>query len=169
MSGKFGEKQRKSMENVKNEFHLEAVEDGTYTLYRVFSFKFSHFSDARQPGQPVQSTYLFDNPTHEQPLQFILSAEGGDMCGVTMEIDNYKELMLPIDLEEGQKLKYTGGSTAVLYNREWHAMKLITLDEELLIVGEDQHSLNFSCDFASNEEVQAKLEVRLIGPAEKVK
>ena len=168
LSGAFSPSQKKQMEDVNNEFHLETVNEKTWRLYRVYSYKFKHVKKERQPGEPLYSTFQFDNPAGKQPLQFILTASGGSVDHIRMELDNYKKIELPIRLRKGDILKYCGGATATVYDATWHAKRNIPMKEPDVQVTPGTHSLTFDCRFTSGDEPVAKLELRLIGPAESV-
>ena len=86
-----------------------------------------------------------------------------------MEIDNYKQVALPVTLKQGETLKYTGEKTAALYSRNWKKLCEIDLDTSALTLTTGDHSLTFDCEFVGDEESHAKLEVRFIGPAQKIK
>lgn len=62
------------MEDVKNEFHLVPVPENSWTLYRYALVRFEHKQKIRQPGEPVNSKFQFENSNKSQALQFIITA-----------------------------------------------------------------------------------------------
>ncbi len=170
MADVFSEEQRQRMEDISNEFHLEATGDNQWNLHQIHSYKFKHEKKVRQPGEPLYSTFDFENPTGNNTLQFILTAVDADLSQVTLELDNYKKITVPISLKTGQTLKYTGGGTATLYLENWQKIRDVKLDETLLAINDGAHTVNFDCTFSrEGKEPTAKLELRIYGAAEPLK
>ena len=157
------------MEDIKNEFHLATVNDFEWKLYRVYSYKFKHEKKDRQPGEPLHSTFKFENLSSDQPMNFILTAKDGDIKNIKMEIDNYKQLSIPVTLKAGETIKYTGGDRAKVYDKNWFELKEIKIDSSVLALSKGEHNLIFDCKFAGGESPSAKLEFRIIASAEAVK
>jgi len=169
LAGAFTVEQKKRMEDIKNEFHLETVGENEWKLFQVYSSKFKHEKKVRQPGEPLYSTFNFKNPAEDQNMGFILSAIGGDIKDIKMEIDNYKQLSVPITLKAGETIKYSGGDKAKVYNKNWRELRKIGIDASLLAVSKGEHNITFDCRFMSGKEPSAKLEVRIFEPAEIIK
>ena len=140
-----------------------------FKLIKVFSHKFKHASKVRQPGEPLYSTFTFKSPASRQAMQFLLTAVKGNVQDIKMEIDHYKQVSLPVTLNEGQTVKYTGGETAVIYSKHWKKLKEITMDASTLLLVSGEHTVTLDCSFAGDKESFAKLEVRLAGPVETIK
>ncbi len=86
-----------------------------------------------------------------------------------MEIDNYKEIELPVSLKAGEIVKYTGGVKAHVYNVNWNLISEFDMIPSDLKVSSGNHSITFDCKFNnSGKEAKAKLEVRTFAPAEKI-
>jgi hypothetical protein len=169
MSGAFSEEQKKRMEDLKNEFHLEAKKEGQWNLYQVYSYKFDHGKKSVQPGEPEFLTFEVENPSEGQSMHFILTTFDGGIQDIKMEIDNYKEIPLPKTLKEGETIKYTIGDKAVLYNKQWQKLKEIEIDSASLNLSQGKHTITFDCRFAGGKEPNVKLEIRFFGPAEKIR
>ena len=168
LSGAFSSEQKQRMENINTEFHLEPTDQNEWNLYQVHSFKFNHNKKVRQPGEPIYSTFSFENPAKSQSLNFILKAVNGDVKDIKIEIDNYKEISLPVILKAGETIKYTGGKLAVKYSKNWEIIKEFNIDPSELIVATGEHKLTFNCCFTGEKESLVKMEVRITGPAEKI-
>ncbi len=168
ISGAFSAEQKRRMEDIDNEFHLEKLGDNVWSLAQIYSFKFKHEPKVRQPGEPHYSTFSFENPVATQPMQFILTAVGGGFTGLKMELDNYKALSLPDRLNKGESLKYSGGRTAILYDENWRKLKELPFDPASVSLTPGQHDVTFDCRFSADDDSVAKLEIRLNGPAEEV-
>ncbi|MCE7992692.1 MAG: hypothetical protein HEP71_11960 [Roseivirga sp.] len=168
MADVFSEEQRLRMEDINNEFHLETLAENQWNLYQVFSHKFSHEKKVRQPGEPLYSSFEFENETGDNRVQFILSAVEADLSNISLELNNYKKVVLPLRLKNGQSLKYEGGKTATLLNENWQKIREVDLNIDLAIKNGDQ-TINLDCTFSNaGKEPKAKLEVRIMGKAEPV-
>lgn len=168
MAGAFTAEQKQRMEDINNEFRLTAAGDKSWELRQIFSYKFKHENKVRQPGEPLYSTFAFNNPAQEQPLWFILTAAGAPVDKITLELDNYKQIQLPVSLSAGDIIRYEGGSTATVYNRFWQERSRIEVNPADFTVKPGDHTLTFDCSFGGGEEAAAKLEIRLPGPVEKI-
>ena len=169
LSGVLTEDQRKRMEDIKNEFHLETVSDNEWNLFQVYSYKFKHEKKVRQPGEPLYSTFTVKNPSTKQKMNFILTAVDGSIKDIEMEINNYKKLSLPMILKKGETIKYTKGEKAEIFNKYWHKLKTVKIDTAALTIAKGEHTITFDCNFIRGKEPKVKLEIRFIGAAEKVK
>lgn len=169
MADVFSDEQKKRMQDINNEFQLVAVSQHEWQLSQIHSFKFTHERKVRQPGEPLCSTFSFNNPFDDRTINFILSADDGDISDLKIEIDHYKEIELPLTLKAGEKLKYNSGSEAVLYSAQWRQLATVALDSALFNVSSGEHTLTFDCRFGEDNESKAKLEIRIAGPMEKVK
>jgi hypothetical protein len=169
MAGVFSTAQKKRLEDINNEFHLESTGDKTWDLYQIYSYKFKHAQRTRQPGEPLYSTYTFENPAAKQPLQFILTALDGDINNLRFELDNYKTIPFKIDLKKGETIKYQGGATALIYDENWQKTRVLRMDEAAWAISTGKHQLTFDCDFSNGTAPLAKLELRLAGAAEPLK
>ena len=163
MSNAFPDTLKKLMEDVKNEFHLEPVKDNEWKLYRIYSYKYNYEKRVRQPGEPFFEEFDFSNPAGKQPLQFILTAKDGTVSNVSMEIDDYREIRIPVKLKAGETLKYRGGNEAKVYDKTWHLKRTVPVDEKIMEINNGDHTLTFECNFSGGEKPVAGLELRLVG------
>jgi len=169
LSGAFTDEQKQRMEDLNNEFHLETIDENQWILNQVYSYKFKHEKKTRQPGEPLSSTFSFKNPAENQSFQFILTATGGSVQHIKIELDNFKEISIPIQLNAGETIKYSGKEKAVIYDKNWKKLRELNMDSSLLMVSKGDHSLLFDCSFGKGDNSIVKLELRLVGPDEKVK
>ncbi|MDH5382576.1 MAG: hypothetical protein OEW75_17105, partial [Cyclobacteriaceae bacterium] len=166
MAGGFTSAQRKKMESIQNEFHLEALTDNVWNLYPVHSFKFSHEKKVRQPGEPLYSTFHFENDVEAQPFQFIITAAEGGLGKFSMEVDNYNKIEWDIQLHEGESFRYTGGKHAIVLDNNLNKIKEVPVDTTLLILNKGNHTINFDCEFSAQEQAKAKIEIRILDTPE---
>ncbi len=166
MGGAFNDQQKALMRSVSNEFHLEVVDDTSWNLRRIFSGKFSHKKKVRQPGEPVFSKFTFQNEGEKQLLNFIITAKGASVANISMEIDNHKQLDIPVSIQPGQSLKYIGEDKMTLYDMAWQPIEEIKIKDDLLLVENGEHNLVFDCEFGKGENAEVKVELRTEGQSE---
>jgi len=169
MSRVFNDDQKQRMQDIKNEFHLKVLNGKEWDLFQVYSYKFKHEKNERQPGEPLSSTFTFENPAEEQPMNFVLTLVGGNIKNFKFEVDNFKQIELPVTLKPEQTIKYIGGDKAIIYSKNWQKIKEIEIDVDAFTISKGTHSLSFNCKFAESKDTHVKLELRFIGTAEKVK
>jgi len=166
MSGAFSESQKRRLQDIHQEFHLEARDKESWNLYPVHSSKHT-LARQIQPGQPIDVTWKVNNPHAAQRLQFILQISGDAPVGdVTLEIDGAPEILIPITLQAKSILKYTGGSQGVIYDKNWNERDKVTLNASDLQVGPGPHDVRVGCRFHSADEPEIKLEFRTLGDPE---
>jgi hypothetical protein len=166
MSGAFTETQKRRLQDIRQEFHIKALGTNSWNLYPVYS---SRHTLARQiqPGQPALAMWELDNPYGAQPLQFILHVSGNaPVSDVSLKIDNAGEIFIPITLQTGSILKYSGGDQAVLFDKSWNELQKVKLDASELQIGHGRHNVRFECRFQSADNPEVKLEFRTVGDAE---
>lgn len=169
ISGLFTDEQKQKMEDISHEFSLERIDEKSWNLFQVYSGKFKHELKVRQPGEPLYSTFKFNHKGEVQTVNFILSALEGDASQITMEIDNYKEIVLPITLKVGEHVKYNGGQKAFVYDKNWQQIHAFDFDASALKVKDGDHSMTFDCEFKKKgEKPMLKLEIRTFGVKEKL-
>jgi len=169
LGGAFSKEQKQLMQNTEKEFSIRKKEKNQWDFYQMYSGKFIHDKKIRQPGEPVFSTFKVDNIGDQQALQFIISPVETSIGNIKIEIDQYKEVSIPIQINVGQILKYDGDSHAILYNKNWQEVSRISVSKEILTVSKGTHTLNFSCTFNSDSETpKVKVEIRFKGKPEQL-
>ena len=169
IGGAFTEVQKEQMRSPDREFSLQRVNDQEWILYPVQTVINVHENKAVQPGHPRITSLEFENPGAEQELQLILTAQESSVSNIRFELDNYKTIDLPVRLEPGQIMKYTGGDRAILYDDNWKLLREIPLPSEDFIVKPGKHRLSFDGEFGSGEETAGmKVEVRCLGTGEAI-
>lgn len=169
MADIFNNEQKKKMEDINNEFHLKSLENNNWELNQIFSYKFRHEKKVRQPGEPLYSLFNFNNPADEQVINFIVTAKETTISDIIIEIDNYKKVLIPVQIKAEESLKFTGGNKAIIYSPTWQKIKEININSSDFRVSKGEHTLTFDCSFSSEgKEPLVKLEVRIAGKAEKI-
>ena len=169
LKGLFNKEQETQMQDVNTEFHLEKRNIHELNLSTVYSYKFKHLKKDRQPGEPHYSLFDFENKANEQVMNFIITALGDDISGIEVEINHYKKTLIPVELKDGQTLKYTNGNKAQVYDKNWNKISEVTIDPFYFTVKKGVQSMSFDCKFSNTEsEAQAKIEIRLKGQGETI-
>ncbi len=174
LQGVFSDAQRLKMQDVKNEFHLEAAPGGGYRLLPIYNAYFTHEQKVRQPGEPVFSTFRFNNPAARQPVSFILSMapKGESDPDVTFDnpsvtINQQNALVLPVSLKRNQVL-YCDGKTVKLYNKQWQLLQTINLAKPLPELESGSNEIIFDGKYSGENGPVIKMEIRAGGNAEVV-
>ena len=169
IAGLFTEKQKEIMLDINSEYSLLRINEKEFNLHRISSGKFKHEKKVRQPGEPLYSTFDFNNDGAEQTMNFIINAMNCDISNIIMEIDNYREIKLPATLKAGEIIKYTGGNKAYIYDNNWNMINEFNVSPSSFKVSSGEHNMTFDCNFGNaGKEAFAKLEIRTFGEAEKI-
>jgi hypothetical protein len=166
--GAFNLKQKELMKSVITEFHLEKVAPDAWDLYTVDSSKFVHTRKVRQPGEPLYSSFSFINQVESQPVSFIISAEGSGISGISIEIDHSRKLEIPVSLEAGETLKYSGNGMIIRYDAAWQEIDRFPVDEKMVTIDPGDHTFDFDCKFGKGDDPKVKIEIRILAGSERV-
>jgi len=169
MAGAFPDNLKREMQNIHNEYHLEANGNHHWKLYRYTIWRSEYKKADLQPGQPNLLNIDLDNPNPDQPVQFILTAKGKGSAGpAKIILDGTKETPLPVLLPENYHLKYTGGSYVILYDPNWIEKDRIRVIQEILTLTQGKHKLTFEAKFNGTGEQHIKLEIKTEGVREEL-
>ena len=160
----FSNEQKQRMENVDNEFTLKIINDKEWVLRQVFSSTFKHLPKVRQPGEPLYSTFSINNPSQKQAMGFMITAVDSDIENITIEIDNYKKIELPVVLKNGEHIKYSSGDKAYVYSKNWQVLKSFDINAANFNIDEGEHTIVVDGVFLNQgKEALLKLEIRTFG------
>ena len=169
MSNAFTVEQKEQMKDINNEYHLEPIDEKHWNLYPVYSFKFSHEDKVKQPGEPLFSTFTFENQEENRTMNFILTAQNATVSNIKMELDNSRDITLPITLSAGESAHYSGGENVDILNPTLHKIRTVKINSTLMKLAMGSHSIQFDCTFSKKEKAPvAKLEIRIPGKPEKI-
>lgn len=163
------DRQKEKMKNIKNEFFLKLVKNGSWNLYQVFTYKYLYKHFDRQPGESTGATFTFNNPSAKQNFHLRITAAEGNIQNVRLELDNYRTLVLPRGLKKGESFQFSGVNRGVIYNSNWEEKATVDVDAGFFNVNSGDHRIHFDCRFTGSNEARAKIEVRLFGPPERIK
>lgn len=159
MKGAFSDSIRKELKDVQKEFHLEPMDAGGWTLTEFKVTQTDHNKKDRQPGEPGFSGITFNCGANKTPLHFIITTMDNPVKDVILKIDNGEEIRFEGTLQPGDVIRYSGGATFVLYNKNWQQLKTWTFDPIHLSAGD--HSATIDSERLSNSESNLKFEIRI--------
>jgi hypothetical protein len=160
MAGTFSAEQKRAMEDVAREFHLESRGDGAWELTEIYPHVVRQGPGARQPGAPRSSTLAFDNPGDAQELTWILSAEGGTVSGCRLTLDDAGALRIDVRLSDRWSIRYEGGDVATIRNADNVVRGSVPIRSGAFHLAPGRHTIGFTCDALPDDEAGARLEVR---------
>ncbi|WP_212004571.1 hypothetical protein [Chitinophaga sp. HK235] len=172
MKNIFSEAQKEQMRSLKHEFHLETSGNNGYKLTPVYNAYFKHTQQLKQPGEPVFSTFKFNNPATAQPISFIITLAAGKdydpdvtFDQISLAINQQNALVLPVSLKRNQILK-SDGKTVRLYNRQWQLLQTIELNQPLPVLSNGMNEIIFDGKYSGENGADVKLEIRSNGQPE---
>ena len=161
ISDSFTEAQKEVMRDNTKEFSIEKVGFDEWNWQELQSEIFEHTKKVRQPGEPLYSKFQFDNIGKEQVASFSLTASNCKVSGITLELNNYKKIEMPVTLQDGQTLTFNKGSEVVLYNANWQIIDSIEVDFSDVILKNGENTISLDAVFDTSEkEAKLKLEIR---------
>jgi hypothetical protein len=95
--------------------------------------------------------------------------ENFSVSNMSMELDNYTTLHLPIHLSSGQIFKYEGEEMAIVYDKNWNKINEIAIDPSKLQVPTGNHEIKFDGVIQGDKVPFIKLEFTVEGEVEPVK
>ncbi len=172
MNSLFSETQKERMRSLRNEFHLEMAGDHAYKLTPVYNAYFKHTQQLKQPGEPVFSTFTFNNPATTQPAAFIITLATGkefdpdvSFDQISIAINRQDALALPVSLKRNQILKCDGKSVQ-LYNKQWQLLQTVALNKCLPNLNNGINEIVFDGKYSGENGADVKLEIRVNGEPE---
>jgi hypothetical protein len=150
------------------DLRLAADGDDVWTLTQVYHQVFRHERGARQPGEPRSSSFEFDNPGGEQSLQWILTAEGGEVSDVSISVDAMNTVQLPVRLAQGWSVRYEGGTTATVRDANNRRVRSLIVAPGDFRIESGRHAVSLDSSLKPDQEARARLELRPSGETERV-
>jgi len=155
--------QQERLKNPKNEFHLEKITDGKWSLTQyAASPVLVREKFIRQPGEPTYSTWKYEQEWKDQPLQFRLVVKGkeGTVSNVKMQLDNYAEIKLPVELSAGETVICDGTATLKIYDAKGKLKDSLQLPATPPLVAVGSHSIIIDNVFGGDEPPQIELQLK---------
>jgi hypothetical protein len=176
MSGAFPEAVKTALQDVRQEFHLEAAgEDGkSWRLYPVHVAR-GKGGPPERPGELAFTSLPFENPYAAQPLGWVLHNTGkGDLTGLAVELNGQAVLAASVSLAPGMILRYEGGAEATLYDASWHKQRSFPVSAAAARVGTGAAAVRVGCRAAGDRSgatpgAGLAIELRTLGPATRLR
>lgn len=173
MAGAFSSEIKLRMEDINNEFHLEAAGTNRWNLYPFKIERYVHEQKIRQPGEPVHSAFSFDNHYEKQPVIFILTLIAGEnnpgveVRDISIEVNN-QIFLIPVDMKPGQNLKVDGNGSIKLFDANWNLVKEIKAESKIPELMSGNNKFILDSRFSEEGNAKIKLELKTRGNAEAV-
>jgi hypothetical protein len=191
LSRAFDSAQVARLKDPAREFHLERVADGAWRLYETaMSPIFTRTRVERQPGEPTQTEWPFEQRWDEQRLQFRLrvtaaaGATGAGAPGATgtagtgttagtvralrLTVDRYAALALPVELRLGESLVVDGTDVVRLYDATGKPKGRFTLSALPPVLARGAHLVQMESEF-TDDGLAVEVQFRGMGAAEPVR
>ncbi len=174
LAGAFNSSQKSRMENVDNEFHLETVKPGEWRLFPYQVKRYVHEQRVRQPGEPVFSTFDFENPWNSQPMMFTMNllpkenSAGSSLEKIIIEVNNYSRIEISVHAEPFQILKSDGSTKLQLFDKNWKLLKDIELKDKIPSLSQGKNTIVFDAVFTDEGSSKIKIEMKTAGEPERV-
>lgn len=169
LSGAFTDKQKEVLRDINKEFHLRKDTRDSWTLFPVHVSRFEHQSVEKQPGEPLHSTYTFNNPHSAQPMQFVITLSGDNTVweNPVLELNNFDRVELPFSMEKSQVL-ISDGQSLQLLDKNWHLIKQWdNIRVPKLGAGDNVIAVDGTVNGGNKPSV--KIEVRSLGTEEQIR
>ena len=169
LAGVFPEEQKEKMRDISTEFRLKILDDNTLVLTQAYSHKFKHENKTRQPGEPLYSTFSFENEGDQQPIEMIITAKNADISNIKIELNNYKNLEFPVVLKKNQSIKITTEEKAIIYDENWNEVSTFQLKKSGTLVQKGKQLITFDCTFANaGDDAHADVEMIVLGENQQI-
>ncbi|MBC7508313.1 MAG: hypothetical protein H7320_06130 [Ferruginibacter sp.] len=159
----FTKEQQERLKDPKNEFHLEKIGDGKWNLTQyAASPVFVREKFIRQPGEPTHTTWNYNQEWKEQPLQFRLSINGkeGTVSEIKMQLDNYAEIKLPLELSAGETAVCDGTASLKIYDKKGKLRDTQQLPALPPVVANGNHTIIIDCSFEGEEPPKIEMQFK---------
>jgi hypothetical protein len=159
----FSKEQQERLKDPKNEFHLEKIADGKWNLTRyVLSPVFIREKITRQPGEPTYTTWNFQQDWKEQALQFRLFVKGkeGTVNNIKIQLDNYAEIKLPVELNAGETIVCDGTALLTIYDSKGKLKDKQQLTALPPVVANGSHTIVIDCLFGGDEPPKIEMQFK---------
>ncbi len=165
----FTDGQKKRMRNTEKEFSIKKIGDNQWTWTENYVDIFYHEYKIKQPGEPVSTSFDFNNPGEEQKGGFLFTAQKADVANIQLVLNSIKRISLPTRLKKGQKLKYTPGEKLRLYDANWKEIKAFDFDLSAFKLRKGTNNISLDCKFENKEDdARLRFEVRTTSEPELV-
>ncbi len=174
MLGVFSPEQKKRMENIQQEFHLEQLADDKWELSPLHIQRFT-VSPTPSSENPGTRGVAFHNPYAEQSLSLTLQLKlaktesAGPVRSIKIRINESEKVSIPFGLEPDQILKITHQNMAQLYDKNWRLLQSISLPSPIPKVQNGVNTVFIEAVVASHSHPPIYVECKTVGTPELLK
>jgi hypothetical protein len=159
----FSKAQQEQLKDTRNVFHLEKIKEGQWNLYQyALSPLFTKEKMLKQPGEPTVSTWNFNQQWATQPLSFKIHIKGkkGFVKNIKMQLDNYSDINLPVELNAGESLVANGSNQIVLFDAKGKQKGSFALPTALPTITSGNHTIIFDAVFSEDEPPVIEMQLK---------
>jgi hypothetical protein len=167
----FDSAQATRLKDPKNEFHLEKTGEGRWNLHQyAASPVFTREHVERQPGEPTQTAWDFQQEWAAQRLQFRMTAEGkeGTARDFRIQVDQYATIELPVELGAGESLVCDGTDVIQVYDKLGKPKARHKLAALPPVVAPGVHKIIMDSAFGGDEPPRIELQFKGLGRVDAV-
>jgi len=159
----FNEEQQKLLKAGEHDFSLHKISDKEFQLQYYRKESFTHENLVLQPGQPHYSEWEFTVAAVEQDVyvRLLASGEAGEISDITLELDGYSSIVLPLSLKAGYSCILDGQGHLLLYDDRGSLKKKMQVDWKNHQPRKGPHTLRVNCSFGGDRELQLQGVVKL--------
>lgn len=86
------------------------------------------------------------------------------MSGITLEMNHYKKIKLPLLLKKGKRLQYSDGEQSWVLDAQWNKLKTLKVSPSDFQLKAGENYLTIDCNFDTIiTEAKLKFEIKLLG------
>ena len=171
MAGAFSAELKLQLQDIGREFHLDSEGEESWNLYPFKIERYVHEQRIKQPGEPLQSRFEFENSYQDQPPAFIISLVAGEnnpqasVRSISLEINNHNVVTIPVNMKTNQHLKMDAGGSLQLFDQNWKPVRFIECEGKLPALVSGKNTIIFGADFSGGEDSMLKAEFKTKGTA----
>lgn len=151
------------LKNPNLEFHLEKRGKGQWRLDQFATSEvYIHEPTELQPGQPTHAIWDVDFPWTAQLLQFRLEVEGtsGVVNNGRLQLDNYLDINLPVELRAGESLVSDGTKVIQIYDAKGKPKQTITMEQNPPKMQQGKHQMLMDADFSPDSNLKIRFQLK---------
>lgn len=159
----FSPEQRERLKDTKKEFHLGRMGEKQWQITESnTSPVFVRENYIRQPGEPTATAFDYDQTWPTQPLQIRIYASGktGSAKNIRLQFDNYKEILLPVELKAGESMVCSKDGQVRITNARGRQVSVLKLNSPLPSINIGSHKVVSDCEFIGEEPPKIEFQFR---------
>ncbi len=169
MADAFSSDQKKLLLKMDHEFHLEEMEEGTWSLY---PYKIGRTVIERTTIKPASGAFDFDNPYEDQPMMLSIKMVP-NRCWpyirrLKLKVNDNKLIEIPVYMSPHQTLTWDSENGLRLYARNWKLLKQIEFDESLPMLVNGLNHIEIEAGMTRTSSAPIRIQVKSAGKPQRV-